>query len=240
MTAQPTAARRHRYGRAWRAWLRTSCGMVHANEPGQRRRRPHRPQDGDRRDPDRPGRRPRIRPGGFSWRSLAKFDDPSIHVVYGSRFQNVNRYLFIWHWFCNRFLGAHYEIRYLHHFLGILLLNFLSNTLYRRAHHRRSDLLQGVPPRSVGQVRAEVHGLRVLSRSDGQSPQGRLPRSPKSRLRITRVRSKKARSSIGGMVLEQSSPLSSTASSTDAPRAIATSDQKGVSHLPADRRVHAR
>jgi len=61
---------------------------------------------------------------------IAKFDDPSIHVVYGSRFQNVNRYLFIWHWFCNRFLGAHYEIRYLHHFLGILFLNFLSNVLY--------------------------------------------------------------------------------------------------------------
>ena len=62
---------------------------------------------------------------------VSKFDDPAIHVVYGSRFQNVNRYLFIWHWFCNRFLGAHYEIRYLHHFLGILFLNFLANTLYR-------------------------------------------------------------------------------------------------------------
>ena len=61
---------------------------------------------------------------------VERFDDPAVHVVYGSRFQNVNRYLFIWHWFCNRFLGAHYEIRYLHHFLGILLLNFLSNVLY--------------------------------------------------------------------------------------------------------------
>jgi len=61
---------------------------------------------------------------------LGKFDDRTVHVVYGSRFENVNRYLFIWHWFCNRFLGAHYEIRYLHHFLGILALNFLSNTLY--------------------------------------------------------------------------------------------------------------
>lgn len=61
---------------------------------------------------------------------LAKFDDPDVHVVYGSRFENVNRVLFIWHWFCNRFLGAHYEIRYLHHFLGILALNLLSNVLY--------------------------------------------------------------------------------------------------------------
>lgn len=61
---------------------------------------------------------------------LSRFDDPAVHVVYGSRFENVNRYLFVWHWFCNRFLGAHYEIRYLHHFLGILALNLLSNTLY--------------------------------------------------------------------------------------------------------------
>ena len=61
---------------------------------------------------------------------VAKFDDPSVSVVYGSRFQNVDRSRFVWHWFCNRFLGAHYEIRYLHHFVGILALNFLSNTLY--------------------------------------------------------------------------------------------------------------
>lgn len=62
---------------------------------------------------------------------LAEFDDPSVHVVYGSRFENVNRVLFIWHWFCNKYLGGHYEIRYLHHFLGILVLNLLSNVLYR-------------------------------------------------------------------------------------------------------------
>ena len=61
---------------------------------------------------------------------LRKFRDPKISVVYGTRFWKVNRHLFIWHWFCNRFLGAHYEIRYLHHFLGILLLNFLANILY--------------------------------------------------------------------------------------------------------------
>jgi glycosyltransferase involved in cell wall biosynthesis len=61
---------------------------------------------------------------------VAQFDNPAVSVVYGTRFQNVNRTLFIWHWFCNRFLGGHYEIRYLHHFLGILGLNLLSNVLY--------------------------------------------------------------------------------------------------------------
>ena len=61
---------------------------------------------------------------------LRCFRNPDVHVVYGTRFWKVNKYLFIWHWFCNRFLGAHYEIRYLHHFFGILLLNFLANGLY--------------------------------------------------------------------------------------------------------------
>ena len=62
---------------------------------------------------------------------LRKFrNNPHIFVVYGTRFWNINKYLFIWHWFCNRFFGAHYEIRYLHHFLGIQTLNFLANILY--------------------------------------------------------------------------------------------------------------
>ena len=61
---------------------------------------------------------------------LRKFRDPGVQVVYGTRFWKVNKHLFLWHWFCNRFLGAHYEIRYLHHFLGIQLLNLLANLLY--------------------------------------------------------------------------------------------------------------
>lgn len=60
----------------------------------------------------------------------AKFDDPAVQVVYGTRFDKVNKKLFVWHWFCNRFLGAHYEIRYLHHFVGIQVLNVLTNLLY--------------------------------------------------------------------------------------------------------------
>lgn len=59
-----------------------------------------------------------------------RFSDPQVQVVYGTRFSKVNNYLFIWHWFCNRFFKTHYEIRYLHHFLGIQLLNCLANTLY--------------------------------------------------------------------------------------------------------------
>lgn len=51
-------------------------------------------------------------------------------VVYGSRFKNVNKLLFAWHWFLNRFFGRHYEIRYLHHFIGIQILNLLANLLY--------------------------------------------------------------------------------------------------------------
>jgi glycosyltransferase involved in cell wall biosynthesis len=51
-------------------------------------------------------------------------------VVYGSRFLYINKYLFIWHWFLNKFLGKHYEIRYLSHFLGIQFLNFLAFLLY--------------------------------------------------------------------------------------------------------------
>ena len=51
-------------------------------------------------------------------------------VVFGSRFMKVDKFLFVWHWFLSRFLGRHYEIRYLHHFLGIQILNALANVLY--------------------------------------------------------------------------------------------------------------
>ena len=61
---------------------------------------------------------------------MEQFKDPDVHVVYGTRFSNVNRFLFPWHWFCNRFLGGNYEIRYLHHFVGIQGLNVIANVLY--------------------------------------------------------------------------------------------------------------
>ena len=61
---------------------------------------------------------------------MERFSDPEVKVVYGTRFWKVSRHLFVWHWFCNRFLGSHYEIRYLHHFIGIQLLNLLANILY--------------------------------------------------------------------------------------------------------------
>ncbi|MGH9159766.1 MAG: glycosyltransferase family 2 protein [Vicinamibacteraceae bacterium] len=63
-------------------------------------------------------------------RILEAFEQPNVHVVYGSRFNNVDRYRFVWHWFASRFFRAHYEIRLLHHFVGIQLLNGLANLLY--------------------------------------------------------------------------------------------------------------
>ena len=56
--------------------------------------------------------------------------DGKASVVYGSRFMNVHRWLWICHWFQNRFLGKHYEIRYLSHFIAILSLNFIVRLLY--------------------------------------------------------------------------------------------------------------
>lgn len=56
--------------------------------------------------------------------------DGKSSVVYGSRFLYIHRWLWIWHWFQNKFLGKHYEIRYLSHFLAILFLNFLVRLLF--------------------------------------------------------------------------------------------------------------
>lgn len=51
-------------------------------------------------------------------------------VVYGSRFLNVNKYLFVWHWFFSKLFKRPYEIRYLSNFFGIQLLNFTTFLLY--------------------------------------------------------------------------------------------------------------
>ena len=56
--------------------------------------------------------------------------DGKASVVYGSRFIYVNRWQWIWLWFQNKFLGKHYETRYLSHFLAIIILNFLVRLLY--------------------------------------------------------------------------------------------------------------
>jgi len=79
-------------------------------------------------------------------------------VVYGSRFRHVNKRLFIWHWFLNRFCGRHYEIRYLHHFLGILVLNTLANVLYGAKTSDeatcykvfRADVIKSLPLKCTG------------------------------------------------------------------------------------------
>lgn len=51
-------------------------------------------------------------------------------VVYGSRFLNVNKLLFVWHWFIAKLHERPYEIRYLSNFLGIQLLNTAVLLLY--------------------------------------------------------------------------------------------------------------
>jgi glycosyltransferase involved in cell wall biosynthesis len=79
-------------------------------------------------------------------------------VVYGSRFTNVNPRLFMWEWFLSRCLGRQYEIRYLHHFLGIQVLNLLANVLYRAGTTDeatcykvvRTSVMKGVKLRCTG------------------------------------------------------------------------------------------
>lgn len=51
-------------------------------------------------------------------------------VVYGSRFLNINKYLFVWHWFLTKLAERPYEIKYLSNFFGIQLLNMIAFLLY--------------------------------------------------------------------------------------------------------------
>jgi len=51
-------------------------------------------------------------------------------VVYGSRFFNINKYLFVWHWFSSKLFKKPYEIKYLSNFFGIQFLNFVALLLY--------------------------------------------------------------------------------------------------------------
>jgi len=64
-------------------------------------------------------------------RLIRPFKYDKADVVYGSRFIYINRYLFFWYWFLNKFIRKHYEIRYLSNFLGIQFLNYLAFMLYR-------------------------------------------------------------------------------------------------------------
>jgi glycosyltransferase involved in cell wall biosynthesis len=51
-------------------------------------------------------------------------------VVYGSRFLNVNKFFFVWHWFIAKLHERPYEIMYLSNFFGIQLLNIAVLLLY--------------------------------------------------------------------------------------------------------------
>ncbi len=90
---------------------------------------------------------------------MRKFRDPEVSVVYGTRFWGVNKYLFVWHWFCNRFLGAHYEIRYLHHFLGIQTLNFLANILYSANISDEATCYKAFRREVLGKVKLRCRGF---------------------------------------------------------------------------------
>jgi dolichol-phosphate mannosyltransferase len=65
---------------------------------------------------------------------LHAFEAPDVMVVYGSRFQTINRSRVVRQWVSNRLLGTQYETHQVHHFfshyLGILVLNWLANVLY--------------------------------------------------------------------------------------------------------------
>ena len=90
---------------------------------------------------------------------LRKFKDPEVHVVYGTRFSKVSKHLFVWHWFCNRFLGANYEIRYLHHFLGIQTLNLLANILYSANISDEATCYKAFRREVLGKFELKCHGF---------------------------------------------------------------------------------
>lgn len=60
----------------------------------------------------------------------AAFDDPLVDVVYGTRFKDFKKSLFLRQWFEKRFLGKKHEIKRFHHYFGIQALNVLVNVLY--------------------------------------------------------------------------------------------------------------
>lgn len=69
-------------------------------------------------------------PGDYP-KLVAPIADGKADVVYGSRFKHLRAREFCARWFGKRFLGRNYEMSYLHHFIGIQLLNLLANLLYR-------------------------------------------------------------------------------------------------------------
>ncbi|MBF0254772.1 MAG: glycosyltransferase family 2 protein [Candidatus Omnitrophica bacterium] len=52
-------------------------------------------------------------------------------VVFGTRYCDLNKWRFVWRWLVNRMTGQCDEIRYLHHFLGIQILNAMVCILYQ-------------------------------------------------------------------------------------------------------------
>ena len=58
------------------------------------------------------------------------FDRNGTQAVFGARFNEFSKSLFLRRWFLNSFCGKKYEIKRFHHFFGIQFLNALANLLY--------------------------------------------------------------------------------------------------------------
>jgi len=121
--------------------------------------------------------------------------DGKTSVVYGSRFMKVHRWLWIWHWFQNKFLGKHYEFRYLSHFIAIIVLNLLVRLLYGAVITDeatcykvfRTDAIRKIDLRSKGfelcpEITAKVlkQGLKIY-----EVPISYHPRTPEQGKKIT-------------------------------------------------------
>ncbi len=61
---------------------------------------------------------------------IAPMIEGKAEVVYGSRFKHLPSWKFYARWFGKRFLRRNYDMSYLHHFIGIQVLNGLANLLY--------------------------------------------------------------------------------------------------------------
>ena len=85
------------------------------------------------------------------------FEEKNVNVVYGARFRNYSKSLFLKQWLQNLF-GAKHEIKRFHHFFGVRFLNALANGLYGAGitdeatcyKAFRRDVLNSIPLRCEG------------------------------------------------------------------------------------------
>ena len=90
---------------------------------------------------------------------LAKFNEPGVDVVYGTRFRGMGPLNFIRRWFANRFLGAHHEIKQFHLFFGVQLLNLLANVLYGAGITDEATCYKAFRRQVLQQIRLRCRGF---------------------------------------------------------------------------------